>query len=158
MKKLLIISIIIALIAVAAILFWQLKGKTGPEDRLSLEISEEDLIGKYYIYGKIYDISQNRILIAEGIEGDSYRGDINELRGDAIWFATDERTKIKDRDGRVIFFSDLAIGEQAEAWADSMVLEGYPAQAVALKINLLERSDYRLDADENDSIPLFEVE
>ena len=89
-----------------------------------------------YIVGKIYSISENRILIAEGLEGEEYTGNIDELRGNAIWLTIKEETEIKGRKN----IEDFNLGDEIEVWIVGPVLESYPAQGVASKIVLISES------------------
>ncbi len=86
------------------------------------------------IEGVIYDISDNRILVAQGIEGDSYNNDINSLVGNAIWFTLNDDSIIVTDKGKKISSNDLRIEDKVAVWSTGYMLESYPAQATAFKI------------------------
>ncbi len=134
--------IILGVIAVILIVFWLVKSLTeepiaeGPtvETPTPEDMQEQEP----YIKGKIVAISGNEILIAEGLEGEQYDGDIDKLKGSAAWFAIGEETEITGLEEQVFSSADLEIGQTVEVWNIGVVLETYPAQGDALKINLVE--------------------
>lgn len=91
-----------------------------------------------YIEGKIYSIEENKILIAEGAKED-YMGEIEGLIGNAIWLTIDEETEILDCQGKAISLENLMLEENVKAWTKGVILESYPAQSSALRIELIEQ-------------------
>jgi eight-cysteine-cluster-containing protein len=139
MKKIL-IFIAIALLLAMGIIYFLGSDKSGES-----VVTPEDS----YIIGKIYSIDGSRILIAEGLEGEEYDGDISKLRGNAIWFTIDQETEITRFTSEVIGLEDLEAGEiMAEVWSRGLILESYPAQGVAAKIKLITEETKKESAGE----------
>ena len=135
--------IVLGIIAVVVIVFWL--GKTLTDKPIAegpvveTPTLEEPQQGPY-IKGKIVAISEREVLIAEGLEGEEYGGDIEKLRGNAVWFTVEEETEITGPDeGEFFSLADLEIGQTVEVWDTGFILETYPAQATALKIKLAEK-------------------
>ena len=82
-----------------------------------------------YITGNIYDVGEERILIAEGIE-DEDEFDIM-FSGKAIWLSITEETKILNSNNEEISFNELEVGEKVTAWTTGLILESYPEQGTA---------------------------
>ena len=134
--------IVLGIIAVVVIVFWL--GKTLTDKPIAegpvveTPTLEEPQQGPY-IKGKIVAISEREVLIAEGLEGEEYGGDIEKLRGNAAWFTVEEETEITGPDeGEFFSLADLEIGQTVEVWDTGFILETYPAQATALKIKLAD--------------------
>ncbi len=126
MKKILIIASILVVLVFAGIYF------------LSLDNDVPTLVGPY-IVGEIVAVSDNRILIAEGIEGEEYTGELDELIGNAIWLSIEDETELVDIDGKTVSFEELIVGSRVEAWVSDEILLSYPAQGGARKILLIDR-------------------
>ncbi len=110
-------------------------------ERKELEIKEEGrLTEDPYIMGEIHSISENRILVAEESRGKEYTGDINELKGNAIWVTIKEETQLLDSGKNSLELKDLEIGMEVEVWVKGFILESYPARATGFKILVLERN------------------
>ena len=143
--------IVLGIIALILIVFWVGKPPAkepaveGPT--VETPILEEPSRDPY-IKGKIISISEQEILIAEGLDGEEYDGDIGRLRGNAIWFTIDEETKIKGVEEEVFSFADLNTGQKVEVWSAGLVLESYPAQGTALKIQLVKEEEKEEVAEE----------
>jgi hypothetical protein len=90
------------------------------------------------ISGKIYSISDNRILVVEGLE------DVNipqvswfEQGKRAVYFAVTEETLISSN-GNVVGMDQLARGQSVEVFHEGFLAESYPEQGQALQINIIE--------------------
>jgi len=86
-----------------------------------------------YIIGRIYSVSENRILVAEEVEGE-YDGSVENLRGKAVWLTLERETEFIDEDGGRVSIENLKLKEKVEVWVKGQILETYPAQASADKI------------------------
>ncbi len=91
-----------------------------------------------YIVGQIYSISENSVLVAEGVDGE-YRGGVEELRGNAVWVAIDENTEIIDADKSTVSFNYLEEGMVVEVSITGVLLESYPARGTAAKLVIVEQ-------------------
>ncbi len=129
MKKVLLIIAIIVIIIIGVVYFYD-------SGRGRMTIGEE--LGEPYVVGSIYDITENRVLIAEGWDEDDDIGIF--VTGNAIWLTIDEETKIMDNEGRFMMFEDLEVGKNVRAWTTGMILESYPAQGTAFVI-MIESGD-----------------
>ncbi len=128
------ILIIVALAIIAGGLWiWQ-SGAMGPgvDPRPGNGAQKE-----IYITGYIYDISENKLLVAEGISTEEYTGDIDKFIGNAGWFNITEDTKIIGKNGEAIKLEELKLEERVAVLVDGLVMESYPAQATASKIEVL---------------------
>ncbi len=101
---------------------------------------ERDVSGDPDIRGKIYSVSEDKILVAEGLEGDvdDYEGQIDRLQGNAIWFTVPGVVEIEGKKGETLSFNDRELGDMVEVWSTGVVLESYPAQATASFIRVVE--------------------
>lgn len=90
-----------------------------------------------YIAGEIVSLAENKLLVAEGIEG-KYDEDMENLVGKAIWLTVIEETVLTGIQGEEIAFEDISVGQNIEAWVIGLILESYPAQGTAAKITLVE--------------------
>jgi hypothetical protein len=89
--------------------------------------------------GKIYDIDNGRILVAEGVKNYEYTGNIEDLEGEAVWITVDGKTEIIGLDGKEkLNFEVLRIGDSVEIWTVGPFLETYPAQGTASRIGLTD--------------------
>lgn len=95
---------------------------------------EEKFVTEPYIIGEIYALSENRVLIAEGVVDNGYTGDLETLRGNASWITIKEETDILDPRGREMIWSELETGFRVEVWITGPILESYPTQVTASKI------------------------
>lgn len=93
-----------------------------------------------YLTGQIHSIENSRILVAEGIEEETFTGDIDELIGKAGWFTAEEETRIEGIEGEFLSFEDLKERDKVKVWVTGPVMESYPVQATASKIVLIERT------------------
>jgi len=90
-----------------------------------------------YIIGFIYDISGQQILVAEGIMSEEYTGELDDFVGNAGWFRVDQDTEIVGLADESLVFADLNVGVKVGVWVDGVVLESYPVQGTASKIQVL---------------------
>ena len=96
------------------------------------------------IKGEIISISDNSVLIAEGIEGE-YNGSFENLIGNAIWFSINRETIFLNYESREeIAFKEFNVGDKVYVWNTGLILETYPAQTTAYAIALVE-SNYVKD-------------
>ena len=93
-----------------------------------------------YITGNVYDLNDNRLLVAEGFEGD-YDGDIDNFIGNAGWFTINEETKIIDLEENQLNFNQINIGNLVEVWVSGPIMESYPVQGTASKIVVIEENE-----------------
>jgi len=134
--------IVLGIIAAVLIVFWLVKTLTDKPMVKGPTVETPTLEEPYqepYIKGKIVSISEREVLVAEGLEGEEYDGDIEKLRGNAIWFTIDEETKIKGIEEEDFSLTDLKVGQRVEVWNIGLIMESYPAQGTALKIKLVEK-------------------
>jgi eight-cysteine-cluster-containing protein len=82
-----------------------------------------------YITGNIYDLKEESILIAEGVEDEDDFGIM--FSGKAIWLSITEETKILDNNNEEISFDELEVGQKVTAWTTGAVAESYPEQGTA---------------------------
>jgi eight-cysteine-cluster-containing protein len=85
-----------------------------------------------YITGNIYDIKDESILIAEGVEDKDDFGIM--FTGKAIWLSITEETKILSSNNEEISFDELEIGQKVTAWTTGVIAESYPEQGTARMI------------------------
>lgn len=88
-----------------------------------------------HIEGLIYSKDEVSILIIEDIES----VDISEAEWQgkpAYSISKTDKTKIYDASGKSITFEDLQIGDAVKVWIDGEIMESYPAQARAEKIQV----------------------
>ncbi len=102
-------------------------------------LTKEDLqeISDPYITGIIYEISDNRILVAEGITGEEYDGNRGNFIGNAGWFTVREETVIT-RNEKNLTFDNLKKGNKVTIMVSGLIMESYPVQATASQIEILE--------------------
>ncbi len=135
MKKPLIATLIIFfLLVLAFIYFFTEIGRKPPQTRENP-----------FITGYIYLISENQILVAEGFEGEEFTGDTDKLRGNAIWLAMDEKIEIIDSEKEKLEFQDLKIGSRVKVWTIGPIMESYPLQGTALKIEVIKKEKIEED-------------
>lgn len=125
-RRALALVLVLLLLAVGFYLYWE----TDRED--PVDIDDE------YIIGSVYDLTDDRVLVAEGMVGDEYTGEVDDFVGNAGWFRVDEETEIFNLDGDLVGFEDLAVGQKVSVWVTGVVLESYPVQAMAARIEILE--------------------
>ncbi len=89
-----------------------------------------------YVQGKIYDIQENRILVAEGY---NEKAEHIKVQGNAVWLTITQDTEIIG--GKINSFNELEEKTNIKAWITGPVLESYPAQATASKIIILEKEE-----------------
>jgi eight-cysteine-cluster-containing protein len=85
-----------------------------------------------YITGNIYDLNEESILIAEGVEDEDEFGIM--FTGKAIWLSITDETKILDINDEEILFNDLEVGQKVTAWTTGVIAESYPEQGTARMI------------------------
>lgn len=128
------VYILLGIVLLFALIFYGIhmisNGTDQPDDEIVID--KPDMIGN------IYSLSEEKILVAEGIEGDVYTGDPNQFIGEVIWLTIGENTEIIDENGLSIDFGRLTIGSRVEIWVDGPVLQTYPTQGIALRIVLIE--------------------
>ncbi len=111
------------------------------EEKIIIERPGDDFDYEEYIYitGYIINITEEAesLLVAEGLRTKEYTGDIEELKGDAIYLTIDEKTKIRKKDTEVSLV-DLNVEEKVTIWVTGPVLESYPARGTAFKIVVTE--------------------
>ncbi len=88
-----------------------------------------------YIQGEVVALSEEKILVAEGVEGE-YEGDFENLIGNAVWLTVTGETELLGVQGEKINFDELVVGQRGEFWTVGIILESYPAQATAARIVL----------------------
>ncbi len=96
---------------------------------------QQDLMQEPYINGIIYSIDDNRILVVENIKEDTYKNDIDNFVGNAVWFTINNDSLINSG----LKINDLQLGDRIEVWHSGLVLESYPAQTTAAKIRIIEK-------------------
>ncbi len=128
MKKAFIIAFALIILVLVGIYIWGADNGLAPTD-------------EPYIVGEIVAVSENRVLIAEAVEGEEYTGELDQLIGNAIWLSVDDDTELIGIDGETVSFDELTIGSRVEAWAYDEILLSYPAQGGARKILLIERQE-----------------
>lgn len=82
-----------------------------------------------YITGNIYDIKEESILVAEGVNEEDAM-----FFGKAIWLSVTEETKILNSGNEEISFEELKIGERVTAWTTGVIAESYPERGTARMI------------------------
>lgn len=127
MKKFLFIFVFFILIAFVAVLFMYLKDEQVALPEEPMEFS-----------GFVFSISDDRILVADGLARGikEYTGALEELHGNAIWFAVKDKTKIKDINNNKLSYSDIKINDGVKIYSTLPLLLSYPAQGKADKIIL----------------------
>lgn len=115
MKKIFIIVLIFLMIGVLYFVF-------------RVDTNNQEIIEDSFVVGEIYDISDDRVLIAE------QRNEFGEFFGAAGWFRITEETEILNQKMEKIDFNELSLGLKVEAWSDGMILESYPVQTSAKRI------------------------
>ncbi len=128
MKKIIISLLVIIIIALGAYLIFREKEAPDP------------IFESSYIIGQIYEIDDNKILLAEGIEGE-YDGFIDGFLGEAGWFTIQEETELIGLENEEIVFKNLRIGNKVEVWVRGPVLDSYPIQAFAERIVIIEEGE-----------------
>jgi hypothetical protein len=125
MKKLLLLVLAAALIAAGA---WVLIRNSA----------NEALDGQHSVRGYIFAVEDTRILIAEGLAQGvaAYTGSFEELTGAAYWFAIDADTRLTDERGAMIRLESLQLNDEVEVVAAGPVMDSYPAQGTAWRIQL----------------------
>ncbi len=104
---------------------------------LTREDSPETL-KDHYITGVIYEIKENRILVVEGVTDEGYGGDIGNIIGNAGWFTIKEETQITEN-RKNLTVNDLNTGYKVDVTVTGPVMESYPVQGTASKIEILEK-------------------
>jgi eight-cysteine-cluster-containing protein len=128
MKKIVTTIIIVLFLGIATLYLYDLN-----EEPLG------DNFGVPYITGNIYELSEQRILIAEGVDDEDEHGIM--FTGKAIWLFITEETEILNNKGENISLGELKINQRATAWTTGMIAESYPEQGTAKAI--------MVDEDEN---------
>ncbi len=109
-----------------------------------IKVREERMIteqGEPYIVGYIINITEEAqsLLVAEGLRTEEYTGNIEELKGNAIYLMVDENTEIR-REETEVYLTDLDVKEKVTIWVTGLVLESYPARGTASKIIVIEEN------------------
>ncbi|MGM0482665.1 MAG: DUF3221 domain-containing protein [Patescibacteria group bacterium] len=128
MKKTLIIVIaVVVLIIAITTAFVFLRG--GDEDTGTDGYSD--------IKGYVFEITEDSILVAEGLSGsEPYEGDTERIEGNAITYQTTEDTEILSSSGEETDFEDIEIHDEVEVWSTGVMMESFPGQAEAVKIEI----------------------
>lgn len=88
-----------------------------------------------HIEGLIYSIEDHSILVIEDI--DSVDISVEEWQGKPAYSVRiTDKTKIYNESGKLINVEDLHVGDIAQVWIDGEILESYPAQVRAAKIQV----------------------
>lgn len=96
--------------------------------------SNEDGSEIYYI-GYVFEMDDDSLLVAEGLEGSGpFDGDLDRLVGEAYRLNITDDTVILDEEGESTFFSKINLNDEIRYLTGNEVLESYPAQADAVKI------------------------
>lgn len=96
----------------------------------------KDLRSEPDIRGEIYAIKDSRVLVAEGHEGEVYGGDIDKLVGTAMWFTVTEDTELINEQEESLNEEQLEEGMKVVVFSTGPVLESYPAQATAARVEV----------------------
>lgn len=125
MKKIVITVVVVLLLGIATLYLYDIEESP---------LYEEDL-GAPYITGNIYDISEEGVLVAEGM-------DENEVMftGKAIWLSMDDHTRILNNREEEISFDELMLNQKVSAWVTGPVAESYPERGTA-KIIMVEKEE-----------------
>jgi hypothetical protein len=103
-------------------------GKEFPLKLETMEFSQES-----YISGKIEKIEQDRVLIVNKLKKNG-----NTQDPEATWVSLSKDGKIyMEGKPEVQTFDKLAVGQQVHAWTFGVMLDSYPGQTSALKIEIL---------------------
>ncbi|GEM_PF-2115632 len=130
-KRVIIIIIVVVLVGIGVMMSFKFD--------FGMDLKEEN--DEPYISGEICLVSDDNVLLAEEIDAEECTGDLNELKGSAGYFRVDEETKIIGKEGKEIPFDELMPGNQAKIWTVGPIMESYPVQASASKIELLEEGE-----------------
>ncbi len=128
MKKTTIISAIsiIAITVITTLIFLNRGGEVNEYNGVEIINGSQK-----YITGTIYDMTDGRVLVAEGINNRNDLSSPDNFIGNAGWFTITEKTQ-KD---------ELQIGLVVEVWVSGPVLESYPVQAAADRIIVITNDD-----------------
>jgi hypothetical protein len=103
----------------------------GKEFPLKLDTMEFSQGG--YMSGKIEKIEQDRVLIVNKLKKNG-----NTQDPEATWVSMTKDGKIyMEGKSEVQSFDKLAVGQQVHAWISGIMLDSYPGQTSALKIEIL---------------------
>ena len=95
--------------------------------------------------GFIYELRGSSFLMAEGLATEEFRA-VSDLKGEAVVFNRTENTRVFDKDGERILFSDLMLGDEVEVWAEGPLAESHPMQGEIDKIRIISRyNEYESD-------------
>jgi hypothetical protein len=104
-------------------------GKEFPLELDTMEFSQEG-----YMSGKIEIIEQDRALIVNKLKKNG-----NSQDPEATWVSLSNDGKIyMEGKPEVLSFDKLAVGQQVHAWTSGLMLDSYPGQTSALKIEILK--------------------
>lgn len=143
-KTLVIILIIVVLLIAVTTAFVFLRGSDSGDD-IGDQPSD--------IKGYVLEMDEDSMLVAEGLSGDDpYEGDIERLEGNAITYQISEDTEILDSSGEEIELSDIELYDEVEVWSTGVIMESYPAQADALRIETTGESFQPGESDDNDPV------
>ncbi|GEM_PF-6365535 len=90
--------------------------------------------------GIIYELEEDRFLMAEGIFSEEYQ-DPGDLQGDAAYVTVTEETEIVDINGEPTDFENLEIENKVYVWVEGPLMESYPMQGEAAKIEVIEKTE-----------------
>ncbi len=97
-------------------------------------LTEEDP----YITGNIYDIGENSILVAEGVQDEDDFGIMFE--GKAIWLSFLQDTRVLGNEKEHLTIEDLFVGQRVSAWIEGPIKESYPEQGSVKQIIIVGES------------------
>ncbi len=139
MNKTSIIVIAILILGAANLYFYSQRPVN--EDVTDRDMIKIERLGEAYVTGTIYDIVDDRILIAEGVKDEDDFGIMFE--GEAIWLSLNEETKIINQEGDLLYNNEkIVIGKSVKAWTTGVILESYPAQGTAHVIMIIEEEEF----------------
>jgi eight-cysteine-cluster-containing protein len=128
MRKIVTIVVIVLLLGIATLYLYDVDEKPIYEDEL----------GAAYITGNIYDISEEGILVAEGVEDEDDYGIM--FTGKAIWLSINAETRIINDKEEDVLFDELMLGQRVTAWTTGLIAESYPEQGTA-KLIMIEKEE-----------------
>ncbi|MGM0439294.1 MAG: DUF3221 domain-containing protein [Patescibacteria group bacterium] len=91
------------------------------------------------IKGFVYEINEESFLVAEGVNSDNYE-DLEDLEGEAIAFSVTDDTEFINK-GEEASFEDLNLKDEVKVWNEGPIMESYPAQTEAKKVEIIEKNE-----------------
>jgi hypothetical protein len=89
--------------------------------------------------GMVFAVEENRVLVVKGIESaDIPYDEWFEKGNEAIFFAVDRKTGLRDSAGKKITLGDIRPGHEVRVTFSGAVAKSYPGQATAAQIRLLQ--------------------